>query len=90
MIVRLIEQQDIGTDQQQPRQPDQFLLSAAQHGQGLGEVALGQSQPDEESAHALGIGVAAEGVIFFDELALSFEGALQSARMTVNFGIAQT
>ncbi len=90
MIVRFVEQQNIGADEQQPRQPDQFLLSAAQHGQGLGQLAFGESQPEEHFAHALGIGVAAEGVIFFDELVLSFEGALQSARVTVDFGIAQT
>ena len=88
VIVRLVQQEQIGLPHQQPRQPDEFGLPAAERIEGAVEGLVAQTQVAECRADAVLVGQPTRDLVFVQQSGVLFHHPRQACRGTVDGWVA--
>jgi len=89
VIVRLIEQQHVGTLHRQPDERHQLFLPAAERLGRQGEIVLGEAQPGQHVAHGGRVARAAQPLVLVQRRRLPIQDAGQRVRIGVDVRIGQ-
>ena len=89
VIIWLVQQQQVWLNNQQPRQPCQLLLPAAEHIHRKVKIYFTKAQPAQRGAHAAFVARPACFFVFRQQAFLTVERARQQFFVTVNSGVCK-